>query len=158
MRKYLQTFKGNEDHIRLRRWGFSILTMLFALLVAMFNASNRTFANTMFDYTILALLFAIGVGVVLAFICDSLFGVARPSPLFQIKPSDVISYSELPSVSKVLTKEQIDNANEFYNSHKNHVTKIMAESNVAIDVSGSDKVNPQLWKPGHWLWFFNWQK
>lgn len=157
MKKYLQTFKGNEDHIRLRRYGFITLTFLFAFLVSLFNASNKTFEESVFG-TLLALIFAIGTGVVLAFICDLLFGVGRPSPFFQAKPTDVISYSVLPIVSEALTQEQIDRAQDFYDNHKEHVTRLMLETNVAFDVSGSDKLDPRLWKAGHWLWFINWKK
>lgn len=68
----------------------------------------------------------------------------------------VISYGDLPHPHEVLTPEQLEGAVNFYADHKEHIQKIMKEVNVACDVSlEEDKNEPMLWKPGHWLWFFD---
>lgn len=53
-----------------------------------------------------------------------------------------------------LSSKQIQKAEEFYLSHKNHIDIITsAEKYSPSDID--DKNNPFIWKPNQWLWFFN---
>jgi hypothetical protein len=79
--------------------------------------------------------------------------------LLKQKTKEVISYGELPSVKEVLKPKQIIKAMNYYREHTQHVKNLMKESFIACDVSElEDKNNPMLWKPGHWLWFFDMHK
>jgi len=77
--------------------------------------------------------------------------------IFRIKPKkvEIISYGELPTVKQAMRPAQIIKAMNYYKDNVHHVEKIMKETNVACDVSFEDKNTPSLWKPGHWLWFFD---
>ena len=77
--------------------------------------------------------------------------------IFGIKPKEVeiISYGELPDVKKVMKPSQIIKGMNYYKDNVNRIENMMKETNVACDVSFEDKNNPSLWKPGHWLLFFD---
>jgi hypothetical protein len=76
--------------------------------------------------------------------------------LFGHRTKEIISYGELPAVKDALRPKQIIRAMNYYSEHVRHVELLMKETNIACDVSEwEDKNNPSLWKPGHWLWFFD---
>jgi len=52
----------------------------------------------------------------------------------------------------------INTAFEWYQQHTDHVDRLMkTEVNSLVPYfppSREDKNHPELWKPGHWRWFF----
>lgn len=42
----------------------------------------------------------------------------------------------------------------WYDKHKYHVDILVKEENVSYSPSGSDCGKPELWKSGHWRWYF----
>lgn len=52
-----------------------------------------------------------------------------------------------------LTSEGIQKAQAWYRDHQPHVERVIKEGESAYPPSGSDRINPQLWKSGHWRWF-----
>jgi hypothetical protein len=42
----------------------------------------------------------------------------------------------------------------WYNAHKAHIETLISEGTESFYPSGSDCGKPELWKPGHWRWFF----
>jgi len=45
-------------------------------------------------------------------------------------------------------------ANIWYDKHRSHVETLIKEESTSYPPSGSDCGKPELWKPGHWRWFF----
>jgi hypothetical protein len=45
-------------------------------------------------------------------------------------------------------------ANAWYDKHKPHVESLLHEEKQSYPPSGSDCGKPELWKAGHWRWFF----
>jgi len=76
--------------------------------------------------------------------------------LFKKKPNEIISYGELPAVNETLSTKQIIKALDYYKYNTGRVQELIKNQYTAVSVSEiEDKNNPQLWKAGHWLWFFN---
>lgn len=42
----------------------------------------------------------------------------------------------------------------YYKVHSDHVLRLMNGAEVRIEPTGSDRINPALWKGIHWKWFF----
>lgn len=51
-----------------------------------------------------------------------------------------------------------ERAMQWYEEHTKHVDSLLKpckwDSNVAFEPTGEDLNHPELWKPGHWRWFF----
>ena len=45
-------------------------------------------------------------------------------------------------------------ANVWYKAHRLHVETLVFEEKESYPPSGSDCGKPELWKAGHWHWFF----
>ena len=57
-------------------------------------------------------------------------------------------------INDVLTREQADRVFLFYEKHKEHVNKLVCDTEKAYEPSESeDKNNPMIWKPEYWKWF-----
>lgn len=52
-----------------------------------------------------------------------------------------------------MNKETIELAIAWLDLHKEHVKKIISNSNIAVKPVGEDLNNPALWKAIHWNWF-----
>lgn len=50
--------------------------------------------------------------------------------------------------------EDIVRASDWYHAHWHHVNALMKGSNQSYPASGSDIARPEMWKPGHWNYFF----
>jgi len=81
------------------------------------------------------------------------------SKLLNLFKKEVINPEDrLPriAVEDVLNDKQIERANIYYSKHRKHVNKIMSETNKAFEPSQpEDLVDPSIWKPEYWRWFFN---
>lgn len=58
-----------------------------------------------------------------------------------------------------LTNEDRDRALAWHEKHRAHVDAMLGRyerrfNNPTYPPSGSDCLHPELWKPGHWKWFF----
>jgi hypothetical protein len=42
----------------------------------------------------------------------------------------------------------------WFNDHREHVNRLLRKAEVAYEPTGSDVLNPALWKAEHWKWFF----
>ena len=42
----------------------------------------------------------------------------------------------------------------WYQAHHDHVESLIKEEDTSYSPSGSDCGKPELWKDGHWRWFF----
>lgn len=93
-------------------------------------------------------------GMALIGLAGLIFAVTQKSR----KENKLFSYSKLPDVEDVMTKEQIEFAQDFLDDHKKHVLSITKDVNLATDVPTEDMSNPILWKPTHWNWFIYWRK
>lgn len=49
----------------------------------------------------------------------------------------------------------VENAARWYKGHWQHVNALMATTDKSYPASGSDVYRPELWKPGHWRYFFS---
>lgn len=66
-----------------------------------------------------------------------------------------VSNNTLAKISEVLTDVQKDRAFSFYNKHKQHIDKIVSDTEKAYEPSETeDKNNPMIWKAEYWKWFF----
>ena len=45
-------------------------------------------------------------------------------------------------------------ASIWYELHREHVESLILDEKESYPPSGSDCGKPELWKPGHWRWFF----
>jgi hypothetical protein len=45
-------------------------------------------------------------------------------------------------------------ASGWYAKHRLHVETLMDDEHTSYQPSGSDCGKPELWKPGHWRWYF----
>lgn len=50
-------------------------------------------------------------------------------------------------------ERDVEPAKKWYNEHKEHVEKLVAQLGPGYPPSGSDCVKPELWKEDHWKWF-----
>ena len=57
--------------------------------------------------------------------------------------------------SCTMSREKIEKAKEWKDKHKSHVEKLLNDADTPITPSKEDEYKPELWKPGHWLWFVN---
>jgi len=52
-------------------------------------------------------------------------------------------------------RKDIKPAIKWHKEHREHIQKMLENySGPAYAPCGSDCINPSLWKPGHWLWFY----
>lgn len=79
IKNYLNTFKGDSVSQRFRRFGFNILSLLYALIIALYFASINMFENQF-----LALIVDVLCGYTFITIIDLTFGIGRKSPLIKI--------------------------------------------------------------------------
>jgi len=77
IKKYLNTFRGYSFEQKVRRFGFIILTLLFALLFSIYFTIDRTFTPPQ----------SLGIGLLSGFIItliiDLIAGIGRKSPLIK---------------------------------------------------------------------------
>lgn len=60
------------------------------------------------------------------------------------------------TIDKVLNEDQVEGVLTYYAKRKDFVDKIMGETNKAYEPSQiEDKINPSIWKPEYWNWFFD---
>lgn len=48
----------------------------------------------------------------------------------------------------------IKHGEAWFQSHRDHVLKLLAGAHGSIKPGGSDGAKPELWKDCHWKWFF----
>lgn len=60
-------------------------------------------------------------------------------------------FEEFPSEDQT---KWIMKASVWFHEHTEHVKKLMGEETLAYSPSGSDCGRPELWKAGHWRWYF----
>lgn len=77
IKRYLNTFRGDTQSQRFRRFGFTLFTFIFALLFSIYFAVNETF-----DDPRVALIVDITLGLLTAIIADITVGIGRKSNLF----------------------------------------------------------------------------
>ena len=53
-----------------------------------------------------------------------------------------------------MTQKDIVRAREWYKQHQMHVNRMLTFESRDYPPSGSDVHHPELWKIGHWKWFF----
>jgi hypothetical protein len=74
--------------------------------------------------------------------------------LRKVKKDDIIERHNDEQMIDVLTIEQISNTIKWYNRHKDHVDKMVAEAEKAYAPSlFEDKDDHMLWKAEYWKWF-----
>jgi len=151
MKKYLRTFIGNSENVKLRRLTLTMAALVFSLFISILNAKG----GGILENKILETIVDFFLGLASAVVLDLTLGLGRPSPLLSKDKRILLTYSSLPLVSDSLTYEQIKNGLKFYSKHKEHVDKICKETDVACDICNEDKNDPRLWKPSHWNWFLN---
>lgn len=67
-----------------------------------------------------------------------------------------ISMSNKPDKNGLLNSKQFEGALDYYKRHKEHVEKMMMETDKSYEPSQiDDKNDPSIWKPEYWRWFFN---
>lgn len=76
LKRYINTFRGDEPTQRFRRFGFTIFTLVMSLFASIYFAVMKTFDNQ-----ILALLTDLSIGLVISIIVDNIAGIGRKSPL-----------------------------------------------------------------------------
>jgi hypothetical protein len=73
---------------------------------------------------------------------------------FKKPKKSTIVVSNEGSVNDVLSINQRCVARVWYNSHKEHIDKMVSEAEKAYSPSlFEDKNNPMLWKAEHWKWY-----
>ena len=55
----------------------------------------------------------------------------------------------------MMTAMEFGRAIEYFNEHEKHVSSLMKYERHSYEPTGSDKLNPALWKAAHWHWFFS---
>ena len=56
--------------------------------------------------------------------------------------------------------DYMQKAQQWYEQHENHVNKLIENynENISFRPSLEDLERPEVWNPGHWLWFFEERK
>lgn len=60
-------------------------------------------------------------------------------------------FTEFPILDQAIWN---DKAMVWYTNHQSHVESLIFEEKESYPPSGSDCGKPELWKGGHWRWYF----
>jgi hypothetical protein len=70
------------------------------------------------------------------------------------KQYDIHGVSDMCALpEEILTPEQIQNALNWYDKHRNHVNSLVNGVSKFPPRLNEDKRDCRLWKPEHWNWF-----
>lgn len=56
---------------------------------------------------------------------------------------------------KTFINKDLERAYDWYRDHMDHIENMTKNVKKKVKPSTEDMVNPALWKPIHWNWFFN---
>ena len=68
------------------------------------------------------------------------------------KPKEIVP---TPPWHGIMTGADVNRASNWRRDHADHVKRLINDEGAPIHPSGSDVLQPALWKGIHWKWFFH---